>query len=414
MITFIHTADVHFGMENYGRIDPKTGIHSRLLDFEKAFNFCIDYAIEQDVDFFLFSGDAYKTTNPSPTQQKLFLKSLFRLHEKKIPIVLIIGNHDNPLSFGKAHTLDVFNELPLSGIHVIAKPEILVLQTKSGPISIVGMPWPTRNTVSIGAKHLQKTAIEITEYISKGVATIIKDCADKLDPSVPAVLAAHLTVSSGIFSGSEKRAIYGTDPIFLPSQLALPVFDYVALGHLHRYQDLNPNGYPSIVYSGSIERVDFGERKEEKGFCLVTIEKKGTTSHAFVPTPTRNFIQIEAFLSAQGNQTEQLLAELAKHPIADAVIKIIYHVPSDTKDMVHLPTIQRACARAWYVVGIIPVRKPLLRERRAQMHVDMDFSTLLSSYFATKPELKDKQDDLIEKALQLSEEAQYPDEHEES
>ena len=54
VISFIHTADIHFGMENYGKIDPQTGIHTRLLDFEKALNFCIDIAIEKKVDFFLF------------------------------------------------------------------------------------------------------------------------------------------------------------------------------------------------------------------------------------------------------------------------------------------------------------------------------------------------------------------------
>ncbi|MFS8506793.1 MAG: hypothetical protein LVQ75_01505 [Candidatus Babeliales bacterium] len=56
MIKVIHTADIHFGMENYGKIDPETGIHTRLLDFEKALNFCIDYAIEQEVDLFLFQA----------------------------------------------------------------------------------------------------------------------------------------------------------------------------------------------------------------------------------------------------------------------------------------------------------------------------------------------------------------------
>ena len=408
MIRFIHTADIHFGMENYGHIDSKTGIHSRLLDFEKAFNLCIDYAIEHDIDFFLFSGDAYKTTNPSPTQQKLLLKAFLRLHEKKIPIVLIIGNHDNPLSFGKAHTLDLFNELPLSGFHVISKPtrEPLILPTKNGPIAIVGIPWPTRNSISINSKHAYKSASQITEYISKAVAEIIKDLASKIDPAMPAVLAAHLTVSSGVFSGSEKRAVYGTDPLFLPSQLALPIFDYVALGHLHRYQNLNAHGYPAIVYSGSIERIDFGERKEEKGFCLVSIPEKGKASHEFIQIPTRPFIQIELTLQEEKNQTEQVIKEIAKHSIKDAVIKIIYHVPSGIKDTVDLNEIQRACATAWYIVGIIPVRKPNLRERRMVMHVDMDFSTIVRSYFENKPELTNKKEILIEKILILSQEAQ--------
>ena len=282
MIKFIHTADIHFGMENYGKIDPKTGIHSRLLDFQKALNFCIDVALEKKVDFFLFSGDAYKTANPSPTQQRLLTQCFLRLHKANIPVIIIVGNHDNPLSFGKANALDVFGDLPLDNFHVISKPRTIHLKTKNGPINIVGIPWPTRNTVSVSTKHLFKSACEITEYISKAVASIIKDTAEKLDQNVPAVLAGHLTVSSGVFSGSEKRAIYGTDPLLLPSQLAIKPFDYVGLGHLHRYQNLNKNGYPAIVYSGSVERVDFGERKEDKGFCLVSIPEKGKTFHEFI------------------------------------------------------------------------------------------------------------------------------------
>jgi exonuclease SbcD len=413
VIRFIHTADIHFGMENYGRIDAKTGIHSRLLDFEKALNTCIDYAIEQNVDLFLFSGDAYKTANPSPTQQKLFLHCFLRLYKAGIPVVIVVGNHDHPLSFGKATSLDVFSELPIDGFHVITKPTTLVLQTKSGPLQIVGIPWPTRNTISLTDKHLTKSASQITEYISKAVSLIIKDHAQKLDPNIPAVLAGHLTVSTGIFSGSEKRAIYGSDPIFMPSQLALEPFDYVALGHLHRYQNLNENGYPAVVYSGSIERIDFGERKEEKGFCVVTIESKGSTSHSFVQVPTRPFIQIEVHLTPHTDQTEQLLQALATHDIRNAVVKIIYHVPTGKKDMVNTAAIQQACAQAMHLISIIPVRKPLVRERRALLNVDMDLQSLLATYFDNRQELKDRKEQLIEKALLLMQEAQEQQETQE-
>lgn len=406
MIKFIHTADIHFGMENYGRIDPKTGIHTRLLDFQKALNACIDHAIAHNVDFFMFSGDAYKTAHPSPTQQKLFFNCLMRLFKAQIPVVIVIGNHDNPLSFGKAHSLDIFQDLPLDGFHVISKPTILPLQTKSGLVNIVGIPWPTRNTVSMSNTHLYKSSIEITEYISKAVAAIIADCATKLDPQVPAILAGHLTVSSGVFSGSEKRAIYGNDPLFLPSQLALKPFDYVALGHLHRYQNLNPNGHPAIVYSGSIERIDFGERKEDKGFCLVHIESKEKTTHQFIKGPARPFIQVEVYLEPGAEQTEQILNELEKYELDDAVVKIVYHIPPGKKDLVDIKALERACLNAMHLVGIIPVRKPETRERRAAMNVEMDLPTLLGTYFLTKPELKDKKDQLIEKAMQLYEESQ--------
>ncbi|HZW60920.1 MAG TPA: exonuclease subunit SbcD [Candidatus Babeliales bacterium] len=404
MIRFIHTADIHFGMENYGKLDVKTGIHSRLLDFEKALNFCIDRALQEKVDLFLFSGDAYKTANPSPTQQKLLMQCLLRLYKAGIPVVIIVGNHDNPLSFGKASSLDIFGDLPLDGFHVITKPTTLVLKTKNGPLQIVGIPWPTRNTISISSKHILKSAAQITEYIAKAVGTIISDLAQKLDPEIPAVLAGHLTVSSGIFSGSEKRAIYGTDPVLLPSQLAIKPFDYVALGHLHRYQNLNPNGYPAVVYSGSIERVDFGERKEEKGFCLVTISKKDAAVHEFIKVPTRPFIQIEVHLQPNLDQTEQILNEINQHVITDAVVKILYHLPAGKKDAVDLLTIQRACADAIHVVGIIPIRQPMIRDARASLKIDMDLPTLLHAYFETRQELSSKKDELIKKALLLMEE----------
>lgn len=401
MISFIHTADLHFGMENYGKIDPKTGIHTRLLDFDKALNFCIDYAIEKEVDFFLFSGDAYKTANPTSTHQRLLLNCFLRLFKANIPLIIIVGNHDNPLSFGKAHALEIFGQIPLNGFHVIAQPTSLRLETKSGPVNIVGIPWPSRANIALNAQHAQSSVVELASYISDSVSSIIKQMAEKLDPAIPAVLGGHLTVSSGIFSGSEKRALSGTDPVLLPSQLAIAPFDYVGLGHLHRYQNLNMQGYPAVVYSGSIERVDFGERKEDKGFCHVIIKEKGVTEHEFIRTPTRPFLQLEVELNPEQSQTEQILAALRKQPLEDSVIKIIYHLPPNTKDRVDITVIQNACSEAHYLVGIFPVRPLETRTRRAEARVDMKLEELLDNYFTNKPELANKKSSLIKKALEL-------------
>lgn len=401
MITFVHTADIHFGMENYGRIDPKTGIHSRLIDFQKALNECIDRAIAEDIDFFMFSGDAYKTAHPSPTHQRLLSECFFRLFKHHIPIVMVIGNHDHPLTFGKAHALEIFGQLPLEGFHVISKPQNIILKTKSGPVQITGIPWPSRSQVNLSNEHHTRTVSQLTELISNGLADIIQQCAQELDPELPAVLAGHLTVSSGIFSGSEKRAVYGTDPVLLPSHLAREPYDYVALGHLHRYQNLNPHGHPAIVYSGSIERIDFGERKEDKGFCLVKIVDKKITTHEFIKVSTRPFIQIDVALDDNSSQTEQILAQVRKYSLAGAILKIVYTLPAHIKDRVDSNVIHNACEAAHYIVGIFPVRPVILKEARAQIKMGMNLPELLQTYCATKPEYAPLKDAIINTALEL-------------
>ena len=400
MITFIHTADIHFGMENYGKIDSKTGIHSRLLDFEKSLNFCIDHAINNNIDFFMFSGDAYKTANPSPTQQKLLIRCFMRLYKADIPVVIVVGNHDNPLSFGKANALDIFSSLPMDGFHVFSKPDTLVLKTKSGPIQIVGIPWPNRHNIALKHDYFARSASDITEQISEALSNIIEKKAAKLDQKMPAILAGHLTVSNGIFSGSEKTAIYGQDPILMPSQLAIPPFDYVALGHLHRFQNLNKNGIP-IIYSGSIDRIDFGERKEDKGFCVVSISKDKKTDFKFIPIKTRPFIQIEVVINEIDNQTEQILSAIKQHNIVNTIVKIIYKLSKNLSDQVDIKKIQLACSSAMFVVGIIPIREIETRMHRNFLSTQMDLKTLLTKYFDSKESLKKRSRALIQKTLEL-------------
>ncbi len=391
MIRIVHTADIHFGVENYGRIDPQTGIHTRLLDFKAALDTCIDATIKEDVDLFVFAGDAYKTAYPTPTQQKLLMGCLLRLHAVKIPVVIIVGNHDHPLSFGKANSLDVFGSLPVDGFYVFSKPEAITVPTKSGDVQVVGVPWPTRHNVVASEKHRFKETSEITAYLSQQVGSMITHLADQLDPALPAILVGHLTVSTGVFSGSEKCAVFGSDPIFLPSQLAIPPFDYVALGHLHRHQNLNENGYPPVVYAGSIERVDFGERKEPKGYCVVTIntktedgEVKKSCSYEFVELPVRPMIQVDVTLTVGSDHTEQILSAIAKRDIEGALLKVVYHVPEGHHDRVDVLAVQRACAAAHYLVGIFPVHKPQKHERRATLKTTMEFKDVLATYFEAK------------------------------
>ena len=101
-IRMLHLADLHIGMENYGRIDPATGIHGRVLDFLRCFDEVIEYGLAHDVDLVIFAGDAFKTRDPSPTYQREFARRIKRLSNAGVPTILLVGNHDLPAMERKA------------------------------------------------------------------------------------------------------------------------------------------------------------------------------------------------------------------------------------------------------------------------------------------------------------------------
>ncbi len=407
-IRFFHVADIHFGVENYGRIDPHTGIHSRLLDFKKSFDACVDAAIKENIDFLVFAGDAYKTAHPTPTQQKLLSECFFRLWEAGIPVIIVVGNHDHPLSFGKAHALDLFAHLPVDGFFVFSKPGIQILTTKKGPVQVVGIPWPTRHTLVNKGEHFHKGAEELAAYLSLRIGELVEMYVSQLDPNLPAVLAAHCTMAQGVFSGSERRAIFGADPVLFPSQLALFPLDYVALGHLHRHQQIG-SGNPPVVYSGSIDRIDFGERKETKGYCDVFIHflEDGTrkTEFAFVPLSTRPFIQIELSLAGEEGHTEQIIQAIKSHDVEGAIVKVLYTVPSHIiQDRVHVPTVLQTFPQVMSIPYIVSVKERVLQERRGGRMIsyqDQNISSLLKNYFSLKNIPSYRQERLLKRAEKL-------------
>ena len=91
----LHCADLHLGVETYGRIDPATGLSSRLLDFLSTLDQVVDYALANKVDLVLFCGDAYKSREPSQTQQREFARRINRLATSGIAVFLLVGNHDD-------------------------------------------------------------------------------------------------------------------------------------------------------------------------------------------------------------------------------------------------------------------------------------------------------------------------------
>ena len=139
-INVLHFADIHIGMENYGRVDPETGINARVLDFLRRFSDLADYAIEQQVDLFVFSGDAYKTRDPNPTYQREFARRVKKVADAGIPVILLVGNHDLPSVARRATSIDIFGTLEVPNIYVGNREELTRITCRRGqPIHIAGL-----------------------------------------------------------------------------------------------------------------------------------------------------------------------------------------------------------------------------------------------------------------------------------
>ena len=107
----MHFGDVHFGVENYGRFDPQTGLPSRLVDFRQALLQAIQIALDAGVELAVFAGDAYKTRDPNQTHQREFAQCLSKLTGAGVPVVLLAGNHDIPNTKGRANAIEIFGAL---------------------------------------------------------------------------------------------------------------------------------------------------------------------------------------------------------------------------------------------------------------------------------------------------------------
>ena len=274
MIKILHFADAHIDIARFGRHDPETGLPLRVVDFLRALDTIVDAAINEKVDLVIFAGDAYRDRSPAPTFQREWGKRMMRLSLAKIPTLLVVGNHDLSPAAGRAHALQEYETLEVPFIRVISQPVLLSPQDLFGlPLQVIGIPWVTRSALMAGQAMLAADLKDVTDEVQKRLEELLQNFLDQLNPDLPAVLTAHASVQGAVF-GNERSVMLGKDVILSGSIVRDSRLDYVALGHIHKPQELNPGAHPPVVYPGSIERVDFGEVEDDKHFVIVKVEKR--------------------------------------------------------------------------------------------------------------------------------------------
>lgn len=360
MLRILHLADIHLGMENYGRTDPATGLSSRLGDFLRTLDEALDWALNNEVHLVLLAGDVYKNRDPSPTVQREFARRIRRLSAAGVPMFILVGNHDLPNAWARAHTVEIFDTLQVPHTWVARQPRFVTLPTAAGPVQIIALPWVTPATLLSKDEFRTASFEQLNGLMIDKLEELLDSFVEQLDPALPTILTAHAAVQGAVF-GAERSVMLGHDLVLPRSFVARPEFNYVAMGHIHRHQVLPPGGPtdPPIVYPGSLERIDFGEEDEEKGFMVVDIGDRDPATGRrpvtprFHPVAARRFLTLK--VSTNGaNPTDTVLDKLRAHEadIAGSIVRVIIKTTPEQEAALRDDEIRKALEGAAYIAGI--------------------------------------------------------------
>jgi exonuclease SbcD len=278
---------------------------------------------------------------------------------------MVTGNHDLPNAVGKATATEIFDTLAVKNVHVSNRPDIYNIETKNGVIQVASLPWLRRSALLSREEVKNLGFNEINEKMQQALANIVVSHASRLDPALASVLVAHVGVASATI-GSERLMAIGQEHFLMISNISNPAFDYIALGHIHKHQVLSEN--PPVVYAGSLERVDFGEEGDEKGFYVVDIEPgenedERTVSYEFHPVTGRNFRTIEVEIKADDTDpTVTVLNEIkkAESEVVSSVVRLQINLPEEIEGQLRDNEIRDALKDAYHST----ISKDISREAR--------------------------------------------------
>ena len=352
----LHFSDLHIGVENYGRIDPETGLSTRLGDFLYSLDQVVEFALTEGVDLVLLAGDAYKGRDPTQTHQREFAKRLSRLSGAGIPTFLLVGNHDLPAASSRATAVDIFPTLQVANVYVGNSLKNYEVRTPSGPIQVLAVPWPRRSAILSREDSRGMSIEQVRQALEERLTEGIDIEAKKLNPDVPAIITAHVTVN-GATVGTERSMMLGQDHVLLVSALDRPQVEYVALGHIHKHQILRPDP-PMVVYSGSLQRVDFSEEGDEKGFCVVDLDQTAPqgqrmTNFEFHKLDARIFVTVDVSVEAQDvDPTATVVRAINRKEIADAVVRVRISLAAESDAHLRETEIREALEPAHFIASI--------------------------------------------------------------
>lgn len=277
-IQIVHCSDLH--LDKNFNISNLERARARKEDLNKSFSRVVEFALQNRPDVFVISGDVFDKISPANAAMVYLTQQIKQLHDASIPVFVIGGNHEVP-KFGMFPSLaiDVLSSAGLatvfSGSNNVQKR---LLQVGSESICVSGRSYYTRFE---GANPL-------------------KDVSVPLDGDYN-VLLIHGSLQG--LSVAPSGTVLGDLNPFSAGDIA-PGLDYLALGHFHNFFTREHNDC-AIVNPGSLEKLSWAERQDEKGFAWVELHDADANVER-IPLPSRPMDEQELTFSKDSHYTPNI------------------------------------------------------------------------------------------------------------
>jgi len=309
-------ADTHLGYSAYRTITNE-GSNQREIDIYDAFIQCIDYAIKTKPDLILHAGDLFDSVRPSNRAITVAIQQLLRVSQKKIPFIIISGNHETPRLKETGNIFHIFNHL--DNIYPIFNNayETLSLDINQEKFTLHGIPHC--QTKEDFKRNLKKIKIHHRDDFN--------------------IFIAH-----GAVTGIKEFKMNELNELLIPTRILQKEFDYIALGHYHTYTQLEENAF----YSGSTEHLSFAESSDTKGFLEVEYRRNLHTK--FIPISTRPMINVPS-IDCRKLSIQQVMEKIEQqiesiHPQNKIVRIQLHEIPLQVYRRIEHNKIRKQCKGA--------------------------------------------------------------------
>jgi len=369
MHEIVCVGDVHEGLSFDFRIDPETGISERALDLHGNFAKAAQWAIDHEASLFCILGDLFDRTHVAPIFRELVRRDVIEpLGKAGIEVWILAGNHDQPRRAARSTSLDDFRGY--AHVRIFREPKAETRTVDGRTIGFLLLPYLHPEEIvdqireKIGKEIPREEAYEAARRTWKGW---IEHRAEELKGADLRILFGHFEFQGARYASTTPPEVVPHDFTFTRDMLPASV-DLAVFGHIHMHQTL----FDKVVYTGAPERIDWGERKDPKGF--VALRADGTWS--FVELPARPMEKVDVTVALGDDVTRRVLDALPEE-VAGKLVRVEVRLPDELRSSLDEKKLESRLQDAFHY------ELRLVSTERARITTDeftMDPARLLAEY----------------------------------